>query len=239
MVRGMPFCDRDENTATSSANFSIDTQSPFNCRAIVAYLDHFRRQEHGTAGRRWPKQFNPVLGGNRAGRMIFTGMLHQMIRRSPVAMAIQQRADDAAVQYSIKRFVFLLGLPFGDNFAACSRFIGVLWKTSDVQTIRVSRPTTPAGIVRCVLFLQGLFAHALKRCEDSPHSKSTSCEIRSGWLAFCEAFGVRRVFASLLMERTVRNLEFIRCSAALGTGAIEGRRKATVAGSADCDHAAR
>ena len=147
MIGGMPFCDRDENTATSSANFSIDTQSPFNCRAIVAYLDNFRRQEHGTAGRRWPKQFNPVLGSNRARRMIVTRALHQMIRRSPIAMAIQQRTDDAAIQYSIKRFVFLLGLPFGDNFA-------VFWKTSDVQTNPVSRTAAPAGIVRRVLFLE-------------------------------------------------------------------------------------
>ena len=97
MICGMTFCDRDENSPARGADFPIGTQGPFNRRAIVAYLDNFRRKEHGTTGRRWAQQLDRVLGSNRARRMIFTRALHQMIRRSPVAMAIQQRADNAAI----------------------------------------------------------------------------------------------------------------------------------------------
>lgn len=154
MMSGMTFFDRDENPPARGADFSIGGQRPFDCGAIVAYLDNFRREEDETAGRRWPEQLDRILGGDGARRMIFTRALHQMVRRSPVAMAIQQRADNAAIQYSVERFVFFLRLPLSNHFAACSRFIEVLWKTADVQTIRVSRPTTPAGILRRVLFLK-------------------------------------------------------------------------------------
>ena len=150
----MPFGDRDENSPARGADFPIGTQGAFNCRAIVAYIDNFRREKDGAAGRRRPQHFDRVLGSNRARRMIFAGALHQMVRRSPVAMAIEQRPDDAAIQYSTERFVFFLRVPLSDNFTACSRFIGVLWKTSDVQTIRVSRTAAPAGILRRVLFLE-------------------------------------------------------------------------------------
>jgi len=40
-------------------------------------------------------------------------------------MAIEQRADDAAIQNSLKRFVFFLWPPFRDDFA-------VFWKTPDM-----------------------------------------------------------------------------------------------------------
>jgi hypothetical protein len=52
-------------------------------------------------------------------------MLHQMIGSRPIAMAIEQRADDAAVQYSPKSFVFFFWFPLCDNFA-------VLWETPDM-----------------------------------------------------------------------------------------------------------
>lgn len=132
MMSGMTFFDRDENPPAGGADFSIGGQGPFNCCAIVAYLDNFRREEDQTAGRRWPQQLDRILGGDCARRMIVTRALHQMVRGSPVAMAIQQRTDDAAIQYSVERFIFFLRLPLGDHFAARSRFIGVLWKTADM-----------------------------------------------------------------------------------------------------------
>src|SRR5207247_467248 len=39
--------------------------------------------------------------------------------------------------------------------------------------------------------LRSVWAKAGKRCADSPHSKSTSCEMCETWIEFREAFGVR------------------------------------------------
>src|SRR3984893_7812400 len=67
-------------------------------------------------------------------------------------MAIEQRADDAAVQNSRERLIFLFRPPFRDDFA-------VLWKTADVQTFRICGPAAEARILGRVLFLQRLFRH--------------------------------------------------------------------------------
>ncbi len=70
-----------------------------------------------------------------------------MIGRRPVAMAIEQRANDTAIQDAGKRFVFFLGFPFSDDFA-------VFRKTTNTQAVQVRRAATPARIVRGILFLQ-------------------------------------------------------------------------------------
>src|SRR5437879_2953816 len=72
-----------------------------------------------------------------------------MISGRPIAMAIEQCADDAAIQNALKRFVFFLRLPLGDDFA-------VFWETPDMQSVRVGRTTAPAGIVQSVFFLERL-----------------------------------------------------------------------------------
>ena len=75
-----------------------------------------------------------------------------MVGGRPIAMAIEQCADDAAIQNSLKRFVFFLRLPLRDDFA-------VVWKTPDMQSVRIGRTTAPAGIIRRVFFLQRLVTH--------------------------------------------------------------------------------
>src|SRR5438874_2846029 len=82
--------------------------------------------------------------------MLLICPLHQMIRCSPVAMTIEQRANDTAIQNSVERFVFLLRFPFGNHFA-------IFWKTADMQSFGVRRTAAPAGIIRRVFFLKRLF----------------------------------------------------------------------------------
>ncbi len=77
-----------------------------------------------------------------------------MIGGRPIAMAIEQRADDAAIQYSGKSLILFLWFPFCYDFA-------VFRKTANMQTVRVRRPAAPAGIVRRVLFLKGLARSSL------------------------------------------------------------------------------
>jgi hypothetical protein len=62
-------------------------------------------------------------------------------------MAIEQRADDAAVQHAGKGLIARLRFPLRDDFIAAD-------KTADVESIRIRRTATEAGILRRVLFLE-------------------------------------------------------------------------------------
>src|SRR6266567_5544769 len=76
-----------------------------------------------------------------------------MIGRCPITMTVQQCADDAAIQNSGKRLVFLLRLPFCNDFA-------VLRKTANTQSFGIRRPAPPARIVWSIRFLQRFRAHS-------------------------------------------------------------------------------
>src|SRR5438034_10858551 len=91
--------------------------------------------------RSWPEQFDCIFRGDSTWRPILVCALHQMICCGPIAMAIEQRPDDAAIQNSIKSFVLFLRFPFSDHFA-------VFWKTTDVQSFGICGPATPAGVVQ-------------------------------------------------------------------------------------------
>ena len=79
--------------------------------------------------------------------MIVARLLHQVPGRSPVAVAIEQRADDTAIQDAGKRFIFRLWLPFCHDHVAFR-------KAADTQAFRISWPAAPTGVVRRVLFLK-------------------------------------------------------------------------------------
>src|SRR5438034_10359108 len=94
-----------------------------------------------------PHQFDRVFHGDCARRAILLRALHQMISGCPVAMAIEQRADYAAIQHSIKSFVFLLRFPFCNDLA-------IFWEASNMQSFGIRWTTTPAVVVGCVVFLK-------------------------------------------------------------------------------------
>ena len=62
-------------------------------------------------------------------------------------MAIEESADNAAIQHTWERLVLLARLPLGYDF-------GSFYKAPDVKTIRVRGPTAETGVVRCVRFLE-------------------------------------------------------------------------------------
>src|SRR2546421_2601131 len=84
--------------------------------------------------------------------MIRARVFHQMIGRGPVAMAIEQRPNDSAIQDAGKRFVLRLRRPLRDDVA-------VFRKTANPQTFAIRRSTAPARIFRSVLLLQRLLHH--------------------------------------------------------------------------------
>ena len=121
----MTFFHRNENSAARCADFSASDECSFNGCAIVCQIDNLRGKKYRIVRRRWPEQFDCILRRDSAWRMILVRILHQVIGGRPIAMAIEQRADDAAIQNSLKRLVFFLWLPLRDDFA-------VFWKTPDM-----------------------------------------------------------------------------------------------------------
>src|SRR5260221_5232256 len=74
-----------------------------------------------------------------------------MVSRSPVAMTIQQRADNAATQHPGKRFLISFRLEGCDNFITAR-------KAANVQALFIRRTTAKARIVRSVPFLDTFFS---------------------------------------------------------------------------------
>ena len=125
MISRMAFFHCDKNSATRCANFSVRGECPFNGRAGVSQIGNFSGKKHRIIRRSWPEQFDCILRCDSARRVILFGILHQMIGSRPIAMAIEQCADDAAIQDSLKSFVFFLWFPFCDDFT-------VFWETPDM-----------------------------------------------------------------------------------------------------------
>src|SRR5215213_806534 len=104
-------------------------------------------------GRGWPQQLDRVFRRDCARWLVGAGPLHQMPGRGPVAMAVEQSADDSAAQHSFKRFIFAAGLPLGHHVVAVR-------KTANVQALRIRWTTAKAGEVGSVGFLNA-FRHVL------------------------------------------------------------------------------
>ena len=97
MVRGVAFFHCDKNPATFSTHFSAGAQCSLDRGAIIRQIDNSGGQKDRIARRRWSEQFDGVFRGDGAWRAILSCALHQMIGGCPVAMTIEQRADDAAI----------------------------------------------------------------------------------------------------------------------------------------------
>jgi hypothetical protein len=109
-----------EHSATRRTDFVVCNQFAFDCGAIVSRVDDAGDEFDGTIGGRRPKQLDRVLGGDGTRRFVSSGFIHQVPRRTPVAMTIEQRPDDAAAQHAFKRFVLAARLPLSDDLVAVS-----------------------------------------------------------------------------------------------------------------------
>lgn len=154
MIGGMAGFHCDEGAATGCRDLVMCDQLAFNHGAISAGFNHARHQPHRLVRRRRPSQGNLVISGDCAGRMIGARALHQMISSGPVAMTVEQRADDAAAEHPGKCLLIRLGLKFRDYFVT-------LRKAANVQPLFVRRPATKARIVGRVGFLDAFFSHDL------------------------------------------------------------------------------
>ena len=89
MIRRVTWFDCDERAAASSAHFIMSNQFAFNDNAVLGRLDDTRGEFYWLVGRRWPMEFNGVLGGYGAGRRVRTSFVHKVPGSRPVAMAVE------------------------------------------------------------------------------------------------------------------------------------------------------
>ena len=87
--------------------------------------------------------------------MIQALLLHQVIRRGPVAMTVEQCANDPAAQHSRKCFLI------GFRVEGCDDFIAAR-EAANVQTFLVRWTTAKASHAWRVSFLETLFAHLFR-----------------------------------------------------------------------------
>lgn len=143
----MAFLNRDENPPTARANFSAATERSFDGRAIICRLDHPSGKMNVTVRGCRSQKFDLIFGGHRAWDGIRLRLLHQTIRSRPIAVAIEQRADNSAIQNARKRLIFLLRRPISDDFIAFG-------EAPDMETFGIRGSAAKTGVVRRVSFLQ-------------------------------------------------------------------------------------
>lgn len=164
----MPRFDGDENAATGGARFSAGVECCFHDRAIALRLHDDGAQGHRARHRRGPQQLHRKFGCNGTRWRVALGVAHQVMRRRPVHVAIEQCADDATVQHARECFVMRLRAPLG-------HVRGAVKKAANAQPLRVRGAAAEAGIRRRIAFLQALFIHAGESSPRFPARQGRNC----------------------------------------------------------------
>jgi hypothetical protein len=188
MIRGMTRLDGDESPVAGSRNVVIRDQLACDNRAIVLHLNHTRNEPQQSVGRRWAQQLDRVIRRYCAGRMIRAIALHQMICRGPVAVAVEQRADDATTQHPGEGFLVSLRLKFRHDFIA-------MREAANVQATIVCLAAAEAGVVWGVSFLKAFNAHNKNRF---PAKTQSEKETRNLMTIVCPLTLIGLSFASLM-----------------------------------------
>ena len=105
VVRDVAFAYRDEQTPAGGRDLTAGRQLRLHRDAVVGGGDDATAEVDGTIGGRGALQPDRVFRGHRDRRLIRAASLHQVVSRSPVAVAVEQRPDDPAVQDSRERLM--------------------------------------------------------------------------------------------------------------------------------------
>src|SRR2546427_511889 len=89
MVRRMAGFDGDERAAAGGRHFVVRDQFAFNYRPLVCRFNHARDEMDWFVRGRGPQEFDRVISGDCARRMIQPEAFHQMVSSGPVAMAVK------------------------------------------------------------------------------------------------------------------------------------------------------
>jgi hypothetical protein len=145
---GMAGFHRDERPGAGGANFPVGGKCPLHPGAVGRGLDDAGLEGevgvHGS-GR---EQLDGVAGGDGAGRLGEGIALHEVPRGGPIAVAVEQGADDAAVENPGKCRVVRAWFP-----GRKERAVGP-GKTADMQTLGVGGTAAEADACWRIAFLQ-------------------------------------------------------------------------------------
>lgn len=163
MVSRMARLNCDERAAAGCRHFVVRDQLAFHDSTVVRRFNYARDKMDWLIGWSWPQEFDCVICGDGAGRMIQAEAFHQMVSSGPVAMTVEHSARDAATQHSRKRFLVTFCLPVSDNFITAG-------KAADVQPFFVCRSTTKTLQVWRIRLLNAFHINSPKSNVQSPKS---------------------------------------------------------------------
>ena len=118
----------------------------FHHRAIAGRLHHVRAQVQRHSHRRGAFERHVKVGGHGAWWRRLAVLVHQVHRRCPVAVAVEERADDPAVEHPGVGLVVRLRLPSGHQ--AIPHLVAL-----DPQPLVVGGAAAEAAILRRVTIL--------------------------------------------------------------------------------------
>ncbi len=149
--RGMPRPNADEGPRTVGGGgfrpgWRLETERRYDEGFPIARFDDVGDEADHFVHRRWRDESDGKFSRNRAGGLIEFVSDHQMPGGGPIHMAVEQGADDAAVEHPLVAEVVNGGAKFGDDLIAAD-------KALDSQTEFVLRPTTETGQIRRELVL--------------------------------------------------------------------------------------
>src|SRR5882672_11840826 len=173
MIRRMAGLNCDERAAAGCRHFVVRDQLAFHDSTVVCRFNHTRDEMDWLIGWSWPQEFDCVICGDGAGRMIQAEAFHQMVSSRPVTMTVKHGTCDATTQHSRKRFLIRFRLPIGDNFIAVG-------KAAHVQSFFICRATTKTREIWRVGFLDAFFVHGLNVGAGLVPARSLLATMRAG-----------------------------------------------------------
>ena len=117
----MSFLNCYKGSPTCIADLTAGDQLGFDGRAILGRFDDTGLQCYGPVYRSRPQEFYMEVGGHCARCFALAALLHQVISRGPIRMAIQQGADNAAVENPGKGLMMRLCHELGNDLIALDK----------------------------------------------------------------------------------------------------------------------
>ena len=149
MVRGMPGPNRDKRSKSVGRSFVLGANRGLDHRLAVARFNDpcFELQGLVTGGRQIKNDL--VFRRNGTRRRVSMRSDHQMPGSCPIHVAVQQRADNAAIDHALESLVMRLGFKYGNHPV-------ILHKALDLQSVFIGRSTSETNQMGCKLILQTL-----------------------------------------------------------------------------------
>ena len=84
MISGVTFLDRYEHPAARIANLSARDKFCVNGRSVIGGFDDAGFESDRAINGSWAEQFYIEFSSDRARRLVFAALLHQMMCRRPI-----------------------------------------------------------------------------------------------------------------------------------------------------------